>query len=249
LGAWDCDPMPLVVSGMASSTIGWREVPYAQVPLRLDGSNLQFEHVSWDHPTYLISGLATEDEMMRGEETEAIGLLHDFPRSARCLLILPGTHSKHLRIEGGAIVSLTTFMTGELFEVLARHSILKATVDAESAEVDLVAFDEGVERVLGAGLGASLFQARARGVLRGASAQANKWFLSGVLIGGEIQTIHSATLVMIGGSSALRQLYGRALRQRPEIVVRDFSEAVVAGAVPRAHRLFLETHGLASKHS
>src|SRR5688572_748560 len=29
---------PLVISGMASSTIGWKELPYAKTPFPLDGS-------------------------------------------------------------------------------------------------------------------------------------------------------------------------------------------------------------------
>src|SRR5262245_37600412 len=86
-------PMPLVISGMASSSIGWRELSYASVPLNLDGSNLRFETISWDQPgwignTYLISGVATEDEIMRGEETEAIGLLSGSANVESCILVL-----------------------------------------------------------------------------------------------------------------------------------------------------------------
>src|SRR5687768_637903 len=62
--------VPLVISGMASSTIGWMELPYAEIPLNLDGSNSRIEKVNWDSPeklsaTYLISGAASQNEMMR----------------------------------------------------------------------------------------------------------------------------------------------------------------------------------------
>ena len=75
------DRLELVISGMASSSIGWEELPYAGTPLALDASNLAFRRLEWENPswiseTYLISGVATEDDIMRGEETEAIGLLN-----------------------------------------------------------------------------------------------------------------------------------------------------------------------------
>src|SRR3954465_3176834 len=72
--------IPLVISGMASSTVGWRELPYAPIPFQLDGSQLSYERLDWDKPfwlddTYLISGVASATDMMRGEEIEAIGLM------------------------------------------------------------------------------------------------------------------------------------------------------------------------------
>ena len=49
----------------------------------------------------------------------------------RSLLILPGTQSKHIQIENQSVIDFRTFMTGELFEVLGRHSILRASVDLD----------------------------------------------------------------------------------------------------------------------
>ena len=37
--------------------------------------------------------------------------------------VLPGTHSKWARVEAGRIVGFETFMTGEMFELLARNSL------------------------------------------------------------------------------------------------------------------------------
>src|SRR6187455_850770 len=55
LALWEPDTreIPLVISGMASSTIGWKELPYAPAPLRLDGTNLRFEFLTWDKPGWL----------------------------------------------------------------------------------------------------------------------------------------------------------------------------------------------------
>src|SRR4051812_2508684 len=42
--------LPLVISGMASSSIGWRELPYAQLPVQLDGTDLRVQRIEWDAP-------------------------------------------------------------------------------------------------------------------------------------------------------------------------------------------------------
>lgn len=239
-------PLPLVISGMASSTIGWKELPYARVPLRLDGSTLRWEALSWDRPgwigmTYLISGSSTENDIMRGEETEAIGLLQGIRLPGDLTLILPGTHSKHLRISNGEIVDFTTFMTGELFEILTRHSILKATTTV-GGEIELDAFDSGVRQARDAGLGASLFKTRTRAILKGCPARENAAFLSGLLIAAELCEIASGGSVFLGGAPELRRLYARALNGIDEqsFQWQEFTDAQVLNAVPKAHAAFLK---------
>ncbi len=247
-------PIPLVISGMASSTIGWCELPYAPVPIALNASNLRFEKLKWASPnwvrdTFLISGAASDHDIMRGEETEAIGLLAH--RCNDCLLILPGTHSKHLQIAGGRIVNFATHMTGELFDVLARNSILRATTDIESlawpAEANLAAFDSGVSQAVREGLGPSLFQTRTRAILHGSPAAENTWFLSGLLIGAELAGLTAKRPegpILVGGASRLRALYSRALRVLRVEGLQEAAEDELEHAVPRAHALFLQHTGL-----
>ena len=65
-----------LVSGMATSSIGWKELPYAATPQPLDGSALVYEELNLvlAHDTklrvLLVSGVKTSDEVMRGEEME-----------------------------------------------------------------------------------------------------------------------------------------------------------------------------------
>ena len=195
--------VPMVmVSGMASSSVGWREVPYATVPVGLDGANLRQEVFNLDladgRPAriQLISGLRDSTEMMRGEEVEILGLFADdrfAPIANEGLVLLPGTHSKHVRLRDRQIIKFHTYLTGELFEVLATHSLLAASVQQSGpAALPLtdaaaqMAFEEGVRAAAEGGLARSLFQTRARTVLQGVSPAANRWFLSGLLIGAEI---------------------------------------------------------------
>ena len=72
--------VPVVISGMASSSLGWRELPYATLPCRLDGQGLGSAELdpllapTGTHRVRLISGLRSETDVLRGEETEILGL-------------------------------------------------------------------------------------------------------------------------------------------------------------------------------
>jgi 2-dehydro-3-deoxygalactonokinase len=193
----------VVVSGMASSSIGWRELPYAAVPFALDGETARTEVFGLDlgrgEPArvLLVSGLATADDVMRGEETELLGLFAGGRYAALAedgLVILPGTHSKHVTLRGGRITGFHTYMTGEVFDTLARHTVLRASVEGDPAgdggsglarPANRTAFLVGVRTVAEMGLARSLFKVRARAVLGSADPAANRHFLSGLLVGAE----------------------------------------------------------------
>lgn len=252
-------PLPLMISGMASSSVGWREVPYASAPFPLDGRGVRTEELRWNKPdwvgpTWLVSGVATEHEMMRGEESEILGLMAGPDRAAfreGCLLILPGTHSKHVRIENQAVVDWRTFMTGELFEVLGRHSLLRASLDpgssaaAPMSPADRAAFGEGVKWAQEHGLAGGLFRVRTRAVLGRRPAAENTWFFSGLLIGAELSGLANHTQpgpVLLAAASELAGPYALAL----EIIAGDTMPwtQVPVGSVDRAtiaaHALWLQ---------
>lgn len=74
-------------------------------------------------------------EVMRGEETQIFGAISMEPslqnaihQGMPVLIGLPGTHAKWAVVENNTITDFRTFMTGELFDVLSRHSILGATM-------------------------------------------------------------------------------------------------------------------------
>jgi 2-dehydro-3-deoxygalactonokinase len=188
---------------MAGSSIGWREVPYAHVPYPLDGSGSRvetlppIEHERGRHEVWLLGGLKTSGDVMRGEETEVLGLLADPGLSrhrAACLLVLPGTHSKHVTVREDAVRDFTTYMTGELFADLQevgilRHSIARSSAAGEPALEEQPALEEalrlGARHSLTRGLSGALFQVRTNALLGGMDPLRNRWFLSGVLLGAE----------------------------------------------------------------
>jgi 2-dehydro-3-deoxygalactonokinase len=205
------DGASVIISGMASSSVGWRELPYAHVPVGLDGSGLTQDSFALNvgdnrrMRIHLVSGVRAETDMMRGEETEIIGLFSG-GRHARIaeegIAVLPGTHSKHVRLRNRQITGFRTYMTGELFDVLSAHSLLRASVQpAEGAPSTTLlepaaheAFVAGIRASSDSGLAGGLFQTRVRTVLHAVSPPTNRWFLSGLLIGSELMDLRAQEL-------------------------------------------------------
>jgi 2-dehydro-3-deoxygalactonokinase len=108
---------------------------------------------------------ADRPDVMRGEETQLLGMIDP---AFSGLVCIPGTHSKWVKIEAGAIVEFSTWMTGELFSVISQHSILAHAVDAAGHPVaNSRPFRDGVAAALAApsGLTSSLFRLRAAQLL------------------------------------------------------------------------------------
>jgi 2-dehydro-3-deoxygalactonokinase len=202
--------LPVVISGMASSSIGWRELPYARLPFALDGRDAVWAEI--EPGVFLVSGLRSETDVLRGEETEAVGLaaLGRVP-APRAALVLPGTHSKHLLAADGRVAGLNTFMTGEVFEVMGRHSVLRHSVDPE-APLEREAFLAGAREGAGQPLSAALFRVRTSHVLQGTPPGANASFLSGLLVGAEAEALRAleGVPVVLAASGRLAEAYAWA---------------------------------------
>ncbi len=228
-------PIPISLSGMVVSSLGWKQLPYAALPFPLDGSRSvageeQLVCAHGTHRLYFISGVSAREDAMRGEECEAVGLFSvaDGGRfREHAVAILPGTHSKAIEVRDGEITGFRTFLTGELFELLCRHSVLRHSVGTDAAVTADEFFEMGVRRSSEQGLLGSLFSVRARDLLEGLSKERSRSTLSGLLIGDELAAIirsHPAPVPLIlGGSPSLQKLYLRALD--------------VLGAGPRTHAM------------
>lgn len=226
-GDWLAEqPLPVIACGMVGSAQGWREAPYCPAPVRATdlSSHLQTLDTASGHQLHIVPGVIEHGALpnvMRGEETQVLGLLRGLDEQHRhgCLLVgLPGSHSKWVRVENGCIVHFDTFMTGELYAIASAHSILGRTQQRE-APFQAAAFERGVRTALSdsGALGplSTAFSARTlglTGVLDGAE-QAD--YLSGLWIGHEVQALRptSGTLpgVLLIGSEALCERYTRAL--------------------------------------
>jgi 2-dehydro-3-deoxygalactonokinase len=216
-----------MVSGMASSSVGWRELPFARAPLNLDGAGilidsfeLRLDAVSWMR-IHLVSGVRAEADMMRGEETEILGIFAD-GRHAQIaedgIVVLPGTHSKHVRLRHRQLTGFRTYMTGELFDVISAQSLLRASVQTADGVASSTlsepacreAFAAGVREASLSALAAGLFQTRVRTVLQNVPPLVNRWFLSGLLVGSELVELaagESHTPVLLAAGEPLNAAY------------------------------------------
>lgn len=136
IGNWlpDTDPVDVLICGMAGARQGWREAAYVAVPTRLEDLVRSGVTPPINDPRLRVSLLpglcqATPGsfDVMRGEETQLAGLVSrepDFSGHA----CLPGTHTKWVRLEKGTLAHFSTFLTGELYGLLARQSILRYSI-------------------------------------------------------------------------------------------------------------------------
>lgn len=202
--------VPVIVSGMASSTIGMDDVPYALLPFAIDGSDAATRHLyskpGFPHEIILISGVKSEDDVMRGEETQLVGIVGSLKKSGiklnDAVLIFPGTHSKHIRIKNEMMTGFKTFMTGELFKVISHHTILKSslriTEGSKLLAADVKAFKLGVRMAKKGSALNSLFTVRTNQLFKKLSENENSHYLSGLLIGDELRyLLEDETLSLI----------------------------------------------------
>ena len=134
-----------MLCGMVGSNLGWALAPYADCPAGfadLARCAIQVAPQVWIIPGLRCAGLAGAPDVMRGEETQVLGWLAQRPerQRGRHLICHPGTHAKWVVVEDGRIVRFVTAMTGEMFAVLSKHSVLKSDAPAN----DDAAFDAGL---------------------------------------------------------------------------------------------------------
>jgi 2-dehydro-3-deoxygalactonokinase len=189
---------PVLASGMVGSRSGWREAPYVDLPADVHAVAAALTRVrdAEGRDLAIVPGLrhAAAPDMLRGEETQVIGTLALRPElAAQATLLLPGTHSKWVTVRDGTVVDFATCMTGELYALLSRHSILAGagTAVAGSSPPDRDnAFVRGVQAARDSGAAGALsrlFSVRALMLDNRLDASAVPDYLSGLLIGEELR--------------------------------------------------------------
>ncbi|AZR30675.1 2-dehydro-3-deoxygalactonokinase [Xanthomonas vasicola] len=212
---------PLLLSGMIGSRNGWVEQAYLPCPAdtaALAQAMRSYEDLLPGRTLWFVPGVSTGEQasvpdVMRGEETQLVGLMSALGNGAH-VACLPGTHSKWAYIDNGQLTGFATVMTGELYALLRQHSILGKLMDDDHAEPDTAAFLQGVDRSSEpGGLSHHLFGTRTLGLFERLSSAALPSYLSGLLIGHELREHRGnhATVHLVG-SPGLAQRYALALQ-------------------------------------
>jgi 2-dehydro-3-deoxygalactonokinase len=207
----------VVACGMVGSRQGWVEAPYAAVPSppRRDAP---FARAPTRDPrlrVHVLHGLKQDRpaDVMRGEETQIAGFLAREP-GFDGVACLPGTHSKWAHLSAGEVVAFASFMTGELFALLSRQSVLRHSVAAEGwSDAD---YAEAVEDTLSRPerMAARLFGLRAEALIADLAPERARARLSGLLIGTELAAARPYWLgreVVLIGASGTTRAYAAAL--------------------------------------
>jgi 2-dehydro-3-deoxygalactonokinase len=224
-----------LIAGMAGSRQGWIEAPYCPCPA---GFADIAARLAWVEPSRIaiVPGLSCEQygvpDVMRGEETQVFGAMQ-LLGVERGLFVLPGTHSKWVRVAGQRIQAFSTFMTGEFYALLRRHSILARTLAENDGELDTPSLLRGMKHALQSGnLLHAAFSARTLSLFDRLPAAAAPSYLSGLVIGEELRSQQLAAVsgpIVIVGEPALALRYELGL-QALSIPVRSAgSEATWRG--------------------
>lgn len=239
-------PVPVIVCGMAGAKQGWKEASYRQMPCSAVSSG-DLTHVSTGDPRLAVSivpGVCQMEpaDVMRGEETQLAGLAARLG-SFDATVCLPGTHSKWACLENGRIAGFRTFMTGELFSIIASHSILRHSIASEGENI--IAFSSAVEEMLAdpASLTGALFEIRASGLLGGMDGFAARSRLSGLLIGAELAAMRSqwnGRSVHLVGAGDLVDAYAMSLEAAGARPVREEVEALTLAGLRQVRAAMLE---------
>lgn len=222
-GDWVGEPGALcLISGMAGSQQGWVQAPYCTCPAGLADVAAQLHWVAPGRIA-IVPGLQCEHDrvpdVVRGEETQVFGALGVLALKDG-LFVLPGTHSKWVSVRGGRIHAFTTAMTGEVYGLLRRHSILARSMPADNDGWQADAFDAGVAHAMRSpGLLQAAFSVRTLALFERLAAELRGSYLSGVVIGEELRSqsrsheLGDASEVVLVGADALLMRYGRAFEQ------------------------------------
>lgn len=191
VGQWLSASDSVLLSGMVTSRNGWHESPYLDCPVAL--SELLSHALEVDCQGYrlkFLPGVALRGanaDVMRGEELQLIGLTGDRPAT----YVMPGTHSKWVLANRDTLYSFRTVPTGELFDVLLKHTLIGGLAEDEQSDAkpgDAAVFTRAVHKGYNEdGFTASLFFARAGVLLEKLQPADVRSYLSGLLIGREIR--------------------------------------------------------------
>jgi len=248
VGPWQqAIDLPIIASGMITSRNGWVETPYVSVPSGVQQlADALVTHKTSDGTTItFVTGMTADHngvpDVMRGEETQIIGA--SVLGMSNGIFVMPCTHSKWITLRCDQIVDYSTYMTGEVFAALSKHTILATLMEYAPFKED--AFRKGcaVGLAEGSNFLHDLFGVRSLPLFGKITGTMVKDYLSGLLIGAEVKGADVAQIkgpVTIIGRDDLADRYEIALsiaglktnRAPDDIVARGhFMIAQAAGLI------------------
>ena len=212
----------VIASGMVGAKQGWIEVPYINSPCDIRNLNFKTLNILDDINIHILSGVSQSNpsDVMRGEETQIAGFLLnniDFNGS----ICLPGTHSKWVNLNSYDIKKFNSFLTGELYEIVKKYSILKHSLNTTRLEDEIVKSAANLIIENPSLISNKLFEIRAENLLKNSNQTSNNSKLVGYLLGIELsgsKTYWEDKDLVIIGSSNLNKYYELILNGRSKSI-------------------------------
>ncbi|WP_194721485.1 2-dehydro-3-deoxygalactonokinase [Noviherbaspirillum malthae] len=233
----------VIALGMIGSNIGLAEVPHLVAPVMY--TELASRLVVRDLPSigsvYFIPGVRTMindvriysiscTDVMRGEETEVIGLRNQLSLKGPVNFFHAGSHHKLICTDDSQILSSKTSLSGELLHALTQNTILASSVTPldKLTAVDPEYWDKGREATDAVGFGRAAFCVRLLDQLMHAPPDKATAYLLGAVAALDIALIKTEIPVILYGHLTITEPLARYLTQRghqASVAGSDTSEA------------------------
>lgn len=258
-GVAAADVTLVLASGMITSAMGLHELPHLIAPVGLAALAQGMQRVDmpdvFAQPIWMIPGVRNQVEqvdldnheamdMMRGEETEVIGLLERLDLQGRAMLIMPGSHTKLVSVDDKRqIVGCATTLAGELLQAITQHTLISQSLDhgfAEQLAPEMLL--AGAAAAQQTGLARACFSVRTLGLFAKTGRDERANFLLGAVLSGDVLALKNScaihmlpdTPIVITGKPMLRQALALLIQASgffygKRIVVSDEQQADLAG--------------------
>jgi len=242
-GLKETDITRIIASGMIGSEFGLLRLEHITAPAGISELKAGSHETILDEistiPFFFIPGVKTagktllDFDMMRGEETELMGLLDG--DCGEYIYVLPGSHSKIIKLDGrGRITDFKTTLSGEMIAALSKHTILSSAVSLDST-LSEKALIEGYEFTRTHGINLALFKPRIlKNIMKKDASHTYSFFL-GSLLCDEIKLILSMpeTKVVIGGRDEIKKALAILIRAASNKEVTVIESDTVSRSTPR----------------
>lgn len=223
----------VLASGMITSNVGLFEVKHLPAPAGMAelaaGMQQTLLPQVCEQPIWFIPGVRNVVEniglhnceamdMMRGEETETVGLIERLRIDEPAIVVLPGSHSKFVNLDADRKISgCVTTLSGELLQVITHDTILADSLASGFADViDQEMLLEGARSASTIGLGRACFTVRTLAQFTVYDRNARASFLLGAVLGTDLLTLKNSSALrmspearlVVAGTPILRQALG-----------------------------------------
>lgn len=223
----DAEIERILASGMITSEFGLCNLPHINAPAGIEELHnamceTTINEIS-DIPFVFMRGVKLDGQsvdcfdMMRGEETELMGIMKE--EYGECVYVLPGSHSKIIKTDSrGRIISFSTMLTGEMIASLSQGTILKDAVDLGVKNINREYLLKGYEYTESDGINKALFKVRILKNNFNCSEEEVYSFFMGVVLCNEISNIikEDAKTVVLGGREQIKKAMALILKDKTD---------------------------------